>query len=65
MSIFRLKIHIFTLKIHIFTLKMSIFSLKIELRTVDREILSGVLPLCGRLLAAEHRTTNGNDLGRM
>ena len=44
---------------------MSIFSLKIELRTVDREVLSGVLPLCGRLLVAEHRTTNGNDLGWM
>lgn len=56
---------IFRLKIHIFTLKMSIFSLKIELWTVDREVLSGVLPLCGRLLAVEHRTTNGNDLGRM
>ncbi len=56
---------IFRLKIHIFTLKMSIFSLKIELRTVDREVLSGVLLLCGRLLVAEHRTTNGNDLGWM
>lgn len=56
---------IFRLKIHIFTLKMSIFSLKIELRTVDREVLSGVLPLCGRLLAAEYRTTNGKDLRRM
>ena len=56
---------IFRLKIHIFTLKMSIFSLKIELRTVDWEVLSGVLPLCGRLLTAGHRTTNGNDLGWM
>ena len=56
---------IFRLKIHILRLKMSIFSLKIELRTVDREVLSGVWPLCGRLLAAEYRTMNGKDLRRM